>query len=136
MGTLKHIAELALIRSIPDCCSNIRPGKERGLYDRLQKAVDKDLSKYKIYSKDLDLIEPKIEAFGKLSGWQGQEKHPVTMLGFCLVLIEKSDRKFNNKIIETINKIVAHYERGNMLKSASCWAAILAAEKWEALFEN
>ncbi len=134
----KHLAELALIRAIPDLTiGELKPSRIKGLFLRLQKYVDKDLQRLPCPSqKDLDGIWDIVETFGHQTGWLQQKKHTGTLISFCLGIVETSGFDFNAGIVKTLNDLINHFENGNDLKVQSCWAGSLAAEKWEDLFNE
>ena len=63
--TLRHMAELALIRAIPSLTvGDLKNGRLKGLFKRLVIAVDRDLVKLPRPEKtDLDIIWEKVERF-------------------------------------------------------------------------
>lgn len=135
---LKHVTELALIRSIPDLMtSKLKNGRLKNLMLRLQAAVDIDLGKLcgKIGPTDIKKIEFILENFKSVAKF-GKQKHVGTLVSFCLSLIEKSDREFNEKIVETLNLICDYYERVGDLHVASMWSGDLASERWESIFND
>jgi hypothetical protein len=133
---LKHMAELALIRAIPDLIvGGLGRGRLKSLMSRLQKAVDLDLEKMRRPKKrDLDNIWEIVETFRKQSGWDKKGHHPGTLVCFCLALIDRSDRKFNPRILTLLNDISDYYDRAGDLHRPSLWAADLACKRWLALF--
>ena len=135
---LKHVTELALIRSIPDLMvGELKPGRLKNLMNTLQAAVDIDLSKLVITLSITDgkKIESILEQFKTVAKF-GKQKHVGTLVSFCLALIEKSDKKFNDKIVELLNLICEYYERVGDLHVASMWSGDLASERWNAIFET
>jgi len=135
---LKHITELGLIRSIPDLMvGKMKPGRLKNLMARLQAAVDIDLGKIAmtLSTSDAYKIKDILDNFEHVSRF-GKQKHVGTMVSFCLAFIEKSDREFNEKIIETLNQICDYYERVGDLHVASMWSGDLACDKWENIFNK
>lgn len=132
----KHMTELALIRSIPDLIvGGLKRGRLKGLMTKLQKAVDVDLCKMpKPTSLDLKSIEAVLDTFGDISGWNKKGHHTGTLVCFCLSLIDRSDRKFNGRILQNLNEIADYYDRAGDLSRPSLWAGDLACKKWNALF--
>ena len=129
----KHVAELALIISIPGInVDQLLPSRTKGLLTRLYKETVKDLGKTP--KKDPKKIEPLIQKFGEETGWEGKSRHISTLLSFCADMIECSENKFNPRILEAINDLIARLERGKELKAPNCWAGSIAADKWEQLF--
>ena len=82
---LKHMAELALIRAIPDLIvGGLENGRLKSLMRRLQKAVDLDLAKMRRPTKkDTDRIWEIVDAFRLQSGWDKKDHHPGTLVCFC-----------------------------------------------------
>jgi hypothetical protein len=133
---IKHLAELALIRAIPDLVvGGLKKGRLKSLMTRLQKAVDLDLAKLRQPTQqDLDLIWEVVDTFRRESGWGKKHHHPATIACFCLAIIDRSDRRFNTRIIAMLNEISEYYDRVGDLRRPSLWAADLACRKWLALF--
>jgi hypothetical protein len=104
----KHLAELALIRAIPDLTiGELKPSRVKGLFLRLQKHVDKDLQRLPRPSeKDLDDIWNIVETFGQQTGWLQQKKHTGTLISFCLGIVETSDFDFCPGVIKTLNDLI------------------------------
>lgn len=136
--SLRHLTELALIRSIPDLTlGTLKPSRKKSLFLRLQAAVDKDLRNFLgVTEKHIDEARILIEEFGRQTGWLNTTKHVGTLFSFCLEVMEKSEFKFNPAIREIINEIVKHLEAGQDFPFQSCWAGSLACEKWEGLFRE
>ena len=130
----RHIAELALIISVPGVCMDtLKPSKLKNRMERLWIETVKDLG---LLPTDNNFeIESLIQKFGEESGWEGRSQHIGTRLSFCADMIERSENSFNPKILEAINDLIAHLENGKKLKQPSCWAGSLAADKWENLFK-
>lgn len=139
MSNLKHITELALIRSIPDLMVG-KPKKNsrlNNLMNTLQDAVDEDLVKvYRLPgASDLMKIQSILENFKTVANF-GKQKHIGTIVSFCLVIIEDSEEEFNDKIIRILNLIIDYYERVGDLHVASMWSADLALARWKSIFNN
>ena len=134
---LRHLCELALIRSIPDMITGLKPSRIKGLFAKLQREVDKDLGNLPAASK-LDMIRAGeiMTAFMKSAGWYEKAKHPATTVSFALGMIESSDFRFRPGIVKKLNEITAHFEAGGHLPAGSCWGGSLAAEKWNGMFNN
>lgn len=138
MIEVKYVTELGLIRSIPDLITDeLKPGRLKNLMYKLQAAVDLDLGKIAnaLTRSEWDRIESILNEF-KMVARFGKQKHVGTIVSFCLSIIEKSNHKFNDKIIETLNHICDYYERVGDLHVASMWSGDLACEKWESLFNK
>ena len=132
----RHTAELALIRAVPELTlGKLKPCRTRGLFNNLQKAVDKDLAYLpKLNQEGVDELESLIKGFLTDIGWMGKQKHTGTHLSFCAGIIENSQFKFNRRITESITNLVCHLEKGNDFKYNSCVSGENAAEKWNELF--
>ena len=129
--------ELAYVRSIYDLLnSTIKPGRLKNLYTKLQAAVDHDLRRLPpIGDSDMLLLREKVRAFGKATGWDRKTRHVVTLLSFCIDLVERSKFPHNPKILETMNLIVEYYERQGRVKFICCKAGAMASEKWNRIVE-
>ena len=128
----ERFLELALVRAIPDLTiGKPKPSRMKGLYARLQKEVDRDLSRLFPPTR-AHILEAafRINAFALATGWLNQQRHVGTLLSFCADLLEKSESDHNPKILETIALIVDHLEAGGDLPGACCWAGSVAMEKW------
>ena len=133
---LKHVTELALIRSIPDLMvGELKPGRLKNLMSTLQSAVDIDLGKLcrAINPSDIAKIQDILEQFKHVAKF-GKQKHVGTIVSFCLSLIERSDEDFDDKIVKMLNLIADYYERVDDLHVASMWSGDLASERWESIF--
>lgn len=133
---LKHVTELALIRSIPDLMvGELKQGRLKNLMSTLQAAVDIELGKLCVMPGpgDIDKIESLLENFKNLAKF-GKQKHIGTLVSFCLSLIEKSDKEFGDKIVKLLNLICDYYERVGDLHTASMWSGDLASERWNSIF--
>jgi len=128
----ERLMELALVRAVPDQhIEHMRPCRLRGLYERLIKAVDRDLARMpRPTDADIIKIGRRIERFGMDTGWLDQERHTGTLMSFCCDMIERSTFNHNPRILETINEIIQHMEAKGDLKTACCWAGRVAADKW------
>ena len=134
---MKRTAELALIRSVPDLTlGTLPPSRLKGLFERLQKHVDKDLRRRpRITEDELAVLRVKLDEFSQATGWNRNPKHIGTLLSFCLEIIERSEFKFNQGITEVINQIIAHLEDGKDFHYPSCWGGEVAYNKWEDIWK-
>jgi hypothetical protein len=128
----ERLMELALVRAVPDQhIEHMRPCRLRGLYERLIKAVDRDLARMpRPTDADIIKIGRRIERFGMDTGWLNETRHTGTLMSFCADMIERSTFDHNPRILETINEIILHMENGGDLKTSCCWAGSVAADKW------
>lgn len=134
---LKEIAELALIGAVPEIVKGMKPGRGKNLCDRLSMSVHKTLAVMpEIRKEDIDMIQAAIGEFGRITGWEGKERHMTTYLSFCADLIERSESKFDKCIMESLNDLVEYFEIGGNLRVQNCWSGALAADKWFSLFEG
>ena len=126
------IVELALIRGIPDMIiGTINEGRLKKLYKKLIKEIDIQLKTLtKPTGMDIYIIGNKLEKFGIDTGWNGKKKHVVTIISFCLDMIERSDSVFTKKTVFILNDLFDYFERINEFKYPSLWGGRCAAEKW------
>jgi len=135
---LKHITELGLIRSIPDLMvGELETGRLKNLMARLQAAVDIELGKLAVTlsTRDAHKIKSILDEFEIVAKF-GKQKHVGTLVSFCLAFIEKSDRDFDDHIVEVLNLICDYYERVGDLHVASSWSGDLASERWDSIFNE
>jgi len=149
---IKKLAELALIRAMPDQeldsewretqkLKPLLPGRLRGLFIRLTKAVDMELQTMPQPSiVEIDKVNDLIRKFGVASGWEYRAHSIVTNIPFCLGLLETSESKINPKIlglmhdIKAMNNIMHFFEHKTPVRIRPFSVGAFAAEKWEGLF--
>ena len=136
--TQKQLAELALIRAIPELAldDDLKPGRLQSLYARLIKITNKEL--HKLVTDDNDIRQAKkiVFEFFQVTGWAEQQRHMVTLLSFAVDMVEQSDFKYSPRIIETLTDIVNYMEQKEAVKGICCWAGGLATEKWRGIIER
>lgn len=130
--TLKHTAELALIRAIPDMIlAECEQGRLRGLNQRIIKNVDKILSTMpRVGYLDMVDISQAIFEFAAETGWENKQKHVVTFASFALEMIERSPFAYPDEITNSLNDLVDYFERAGRVNMAPMWAGGVAYEKW------
>ena len=130
---MKMTAELALIRALPDfVCDDLKPGRLKGLYKKLVKAVNKEWDRYPKLSLNEEIaVNKNLIEFGVLTGWQGKKRHHITYVSFIAFFADR-----HTLINPIINDIVDYFERGNNLKQVCCRAGLTAFEKWEKLWKE
>ncbi len=129
---LSKVAELAMIQSIYNLLlGDIKPGRLQGKYLSLQKEIDKELSKIKVDGKkELPLIGKAYDIFAERTGWNKRERSVGTILSFVMGMIEESENKFSDKIMDLLNDIFDFHER-KVPFSALCYSAGAVANiKW------
>jgi len=135
--TLRHTAELSLIYAVPILSQAHEKSRLSGLQRTLQRIAWKELSKPpELTDDERDAIIEHITEWGKTTGWLDNKKHIGTMLSFIAGMIENSKFKYNPRILETVNELIAHLEAGNNFRITSCWSGKLASEKWERMFDE
>ena len=135
--TLRHTAELSLIYAVPILSQAHEKSRLSGLQRTLQRIAAKELGKLPhLTDEDCKSIIKHITEWGNQTGWLNNKKAIGTLLSFIAELIEKSQFKYNPKILETVNELISHLESGNDFRIQSCWAGSLAAERWEAMFND
>lgn len=136
----RQLAELAFIRSIADKEldeKKIKNGRLKGLLLKLQKNVDKELTKLSIWPGPIDIkaIEAKLDYLKYSIGPCDEEFSITAMISFCLGFIEESENKIDPVIIDTLNKIIDYFERDVSQGRDFCYRdGQISAEKWEMLF--
>ncbi|GAG02716.1 unnamed protein product, partial [marine sediment metagenome] len=84
--------------------------------------------------EDLADIIDAITQWGEETGWLNDIKHSATLLSFCADMIESSPFQFSPKILQIVNDLIDHLEKGGELKALSCYGGSVAADKWRQLF--
>jgi len=132
-NNINHLAELALIRALPDAIiPQTKPGRLKGKCINLIKVVDKEFSKVPLLNDDeYEEIKQKMIAFGKQTGWEGQQRHIVTLTSFLLTMIEESKFKYHAKITDNLNDIFDYFERAKDAKPLCFLAGDIANMKWK-----
>lgn len=135
-NTLIKTAEIALVRSLGEQVQG-QSKKGQWIYNsakKLVKASDRELKKLPyISNKDMKKIEGYLTKFFDITGWAGKTKNSVTVISFCLELVEKSKFKYNDQMTDSLNMLFDHNERSGSLKPACLWSGGLAYEKWNSL---
>ena len=135
MTAPRHTAELALIYSIPEICAPT--GRLKSLLQSAQKIAARELGNLpRLTDEDLHAILDRIYAWGKQTGWLGNDKHVSTLISFVLSMIDQSPYTYPARLIDKLNEISAYLEKGGNYKYPSCWAGSLAAERWENVFND
>lgn len=129
---LLNTAEIAMIRSLGEQVSDqSKPGRIKAKAQNLMKESDKHLSALgKISDCGIKRIERHLTEFFKLTGWAGSQKNVVTIISFCLELVENSSFKYSNKIVDLLNDMFDYHERAGRVKESCLWPGGLAYEKW------
>ena len=134
--TQRKMAELTLIYAVPIISDAHEKSRLAGLQRELQKLADDALGNISgMTHTERLIIADHIAEWGNQTGWLNNKKTIGTLLSFVAEMIEKSQFKYDQKIMKTVNKLISHLENGNEFKVQSCWAGSLAAERWEGLFE-
>lgn len=105
-----------MIRAIPDLAiGQVRPGRLKGLYGRLTEAVDGDLFRLpRPTVLELLRIDKSVQEFAKTTGWQNKQRHIMTLVSFCLAMIEHSEFQYSQRITKNLSEIVEYFERERM----------------------
>jgi len=128
------VAELALIRAIPDSLiPKTKPGRLQGRLVKLRTEIDKMFNGYVLQGAELEKVQQKIMAFAEKSGWEGKEKHVCTAISFMLAMIEDSEHTYPEKITELLNDILDYFERKKTTKQLCYIAGDIAAKKWRGI---
>ena len=129
---MKRIADLALVRAVPDMIlgmNSVPNGRMRGLLERLQRAVDKELARGPALADgQIKAIGEKMFAFGQVTGWERKEKNMLTIINMLLALHEKE--RLPDRISQILCNIHDHLERGGHAPAATYWSGARAAELW------
>ncbi len=143
---IKILAELALIRAIPDQeldeewreshdLKPLKPGRLRGLFERLVKVVDKEMGTIpQPLEADINKVNGLIREFGRASGWEYKQYPVVVNISFCAGIFENSTSKIAPKIIHLINEIIDYFDRKEPVPLRYFRGGLFAAEKWNELF--
>ena len=132
MNKLTYVAEMAFIRSIYDLIKgDIKPGRLQNKYLSLQKEVDKSLQNIKVDPKtELPVIGKALELFADKTGWNNKKRSVGTVLSFTMGMIEESENRFNDKLLDLLNDIFEYHERKVPFPALCYSAGVIANEKW------
>ena len=130
-------AILGLIRAIADQAldSNMPASRERGKYEQLQKAVDREFRRCQLSVFQRQEALRKVGEFGEQTGWEGKGKNHGTVLSFLLGVMDEYDGVFSDRITEIMRELVEHIENIEELPGACYWGGGLAAEKLREVLE-
>jgi len=130
---IEKYSELAMIRALPDfIVGSLNPGRLKNRCEKLLKLVDSELAKLPEPTyNELNKISDRIKLFGKASGWEGKQRHTVSVVSFLLAMIEESSFSHNQKIINTLNDIFNYFERNRDAKPLCLKSGEIASQKWE-----
>lgn len=135
MKRIDHIADLALIRALPEfMAGKLKEGRLKNKSNLLIKAVDQDLKRLgPISDFELEMVRLKMIEFGKRTGWQKKEKHLATLLSFLLAMVEDSSFYFNPKILENLNHMFDYFDNAGDAKIICNVAGAIANTKWQSI---
>lgn len=126
-GHLKKHADLTLlvgIRAIADNKANKLNGLLKRAADRAsreQKSIDRPSM------SDAIAIKNMYQELCNNTKWNKKPMHPLTFVNFCLEILENHNMP---KIVEALEDITEHFEKGNKAPTACFWAGTVAFEKW------
>lgn len=125
-------AELALLITLNKSVRFLKPGKLKGLLDKLSEEAEKEADKLEKPTKaGLFFIGKALDKFKKLTGWGKAEKHLLTYVNSILLIIERRGyQKLNNILVD----IVEYKERYESMPNACFWVAEVVEEKWRESF--
>ena len=120
---IKFVAELGILKTIPDFLTQpLKPGRLRAAFVEVEHYVDMELTK--IYSRNKTFFQDNkkaityyLDEFGKKAKWIGNETHVGSVISFCLAFLETSQYKYPDKLFESLNKIIAYYERAGYINT-------------------
>ena len=129
-----RIAKLAMVRMIPEFfLDKVPPGRLHGRLLKLQNEVDSMLSRMPPPTPEQNRAIYKIVSnFGYLSGWEGKERHIITVISFVMALV--NDEKWD-KINDLLVDIHDYYERVGDTNQLCYIGGNIAAEKWGYAYE-
>jgi len=134
-------AELAFIKAVYLFSEKkLKEGRLKNRFEKLAKEVDRLLdNKPKLGKYDKYVAEKRVELFSKKVGWIGKQRHIVSIISFCLALIDESDFNYSKhapKIIQYLNDIYQYFERGKDAKLLCCLSGSIAHEKWKSAIKE
>jgi len=135
MDKIQKVAELCFIKALPKFIINdLKPGREKNLVDRLEKAVDISLAKSpQLTWGEMREARNRMAVWGKETGWYDKEKHITTLISFLLAMIEESQFTFDPKIIECLNNLFEYVDRKYPAKTICMVAGGIANDKWRSI---
>jgi hypothetical protein len=131
-----RITELGLIRAIPEMLADgqVKNGRLRGLFRKLQKAVDGEFAVLPLVTDaDMLVIKGLLDNFGAVTGWVRSDKHISTLLSFCLEMLERRRFNHNPRITQILGDIADYHMRKQDFKTVCCKAGVIAADKFDAV---
>lgn len=127
------MAELALIRSLPNFIidQKIKPGRLKNICLSLAEITDIAIKNLPILSiqEMLQALELLL-TWGKKTGWLDNKKHTVSLCSFLLAMVEESQFKYDQKIIDHLNELFEYFERIGDAKQICLYAGNVANNKW------
>jgi len=109
---IETLAELSLVRALPDMIldrKKINKSRLGNIYKRLQKYTDNIISTFPIVGTlDRGKVHERIWNFATVSGWEKKEHDVIKLLSFILGIIDESDFKYPELIIEELNNAFEH----------------------------
>lgn len=109
---IEHLSELSLVRALPDMIldrKKINKSHLGNIYKKLQKYTDNIILSFpKVGTLDRLKIHERIWGFAELAGWEKKEHDVIKLLSFLLGLIDESDFKYPERIIEELNNAFEH----------------------------
>lgn len=132
MNKLTYIAELSLMGCTKILCKQdeLKKGRLIGKLERLEKLADKELDRHNISKSTEVRIKSAIVKFTEESGWQKKQLSIGTFISFILAVVDESENKFNDNILETISEIFDYFERKEQFRTLCYSAGAVACGKW------
>lgn len=122
LGLIRAIADQALDNGLP-------PGRERGKYEQLIKASDKEYRYVNADSYQKAEACRKVQEFSEQIGWEKSGKNHGTILSFLLGVLDEYDGVFSDRITEIMRELVEHLENRKQFAPACYWSGDHAADK-------
>lgn len=136
---IKHIAELGILKTIPDfLVEPLKPGRLKSAFLEVEYLVNKELQFFyfgnpNVYEDNKEAITYYLDAFGKAANWIGEETHVGAVVSFCLAFLETSHYNYPGELFDSLNKIVDYFERAGHIATEDFINAEGFQNVWETI---
>jgi len=138
----QYRAELALIFSLPIVTEAYDNSRLAGLQRKLQRQIFPIMDNLgnsdtpaKVH-REKAVATKLIHAWHKEVCWEGKEQLVTTIVSLLALMVEQSTCKYDPKILNTLNSILNHIEKGETLNSDLCDEGLRAAIIWNNIIKQ
>lgn len=112
MNYAEATAEMGLITSLTlSITQRVNKGRLKNLLERLKERCEKEFKKFPVMGWKVDEINRKIVSWSENCGW-ADEVEVITFVSFLLGLIDQSEYKYPQNIIDVLNDIYEFITNG------------------------